>query len=137
MNWQEHRRQIRIKESNSSSSRLRSRFFPFFRSWSVVYYEDGAFANETDEKSQYGTVFSLSHHPDSVALGKFNHAMPIGWQSSTIKRVVRSTLGAEAYAVSEATESAIWIAQLLTEFSLKKTDSRRCRDIENAAEKRS
>ena len=69
-------------------------------------------------------------------LGKFQYVLPIGWQSATIERVVRSTLGAEAYATSEATESWIWIAQLLTEFCLERGDSRKCKASEDAADKR-
>ena len=37
------------------------------------------------------------------------------WTSSTIKRVVRSTLAAEAYSVSEAVEEAQWLRSVLAE----------------------
>ena len=76
---------------------------------SVVYYADAGFANTEHEKSQGGLVCCLTQSPE------FDLNTIISWQSSTIKRVVRSTLAAEGYAVSEGLESAQWFRHLLTE----------------------
>ena len=51
----------------------------------------------------------------SVVSRRFDLSAIISWQRSTIKRVVRSTLAAEGYAVSEGLESAQWFRHLLTE----------------------
>ena len=45
--------------------------------------------------------------------GEFQLGHLVYWTSSTIKRVVRSTLAAEAYSVSEAVEEAQWLRSVL------------------------
>ena len=82
---------------------------------SVVCYADAGFANAEGEKSQCGLVCCLTYHPELVKTGRFDLSTITRWQSSTIKRVVRSTLAAEGYAVSEGLESAQWFRQLFTE----------------------
>ena len=77
-------------------------------------YADAGFANAEHEKSQCGLV-CLTHSPELLKTGRFDLSTIISWQSSTIKRVVRSTLAAEGYAVSEGPESAQWFLHLLTE----------------------
>ena len=47
--------------------------------------------------------------------GEFQLVHLVYWTSSTIKRVVRSTLAAEAYSVSEAVEDAQWLRSVLGE----------------------
>jgi hypothetical protein len=47
--------------------------------------------------------------------GDFTKGLFWTWTSATVKRVVRSTLAAEAYAVSEATETGQMLRQLLVE----------------------
>ena len=69
---------------------------------SVACYADAGFA-------KCGLVCCLTHSPELLKTGR------ISWQSSTIKRVVRSTLAAEGYAVAEWLESAQWFQHLLTE----------------------
>ena len=82
---------------------------------SVACYADAGFANAEHEKSQCGLVCCLTHSPELLKTGRFDLSTIISWQSSTIKRVVRSTLAAEGYAVSEGLESAQWFRHLLTE----------------------
>ena len=77
---------------------------------SVACYADAGFANAEHEKSQCGLVCCLTHSPELLKTGRFDLSTIISWQSSTIKRVVRSTL-----AVSEGLESAQWFRHLLTE----------------------
>ena len=72
--------------------------------WKPVYfacYADAGFANAEHEKSQCGLFCCLTHSPELLKTGRFDLSTIISWQSSTIKRVVRSTLAAEGYAVSE------------------------------------
>ena len=82
---------------------------------SVACYADAGFANAEREKSQCGLVCCLTHSPELLKTVRFDLSTIISWQSSTIKRVVRSTLAAEGYAVSEGLESAQWFRHLLTE----------------------
>ena len=56
----------------------------------------------------------FTHSPELLKTGRFDLSTIISWQCSTIKRVVRSTLAAEGYAVSEGLESAQWFRHLLT-----------------------
>ena len=51
-------------------------------------------------------VCCLTHSLEVLKTGRFDLSTIISWQSSTIKRVVRSTLAAEGHAVSEGLESA-------------------------------
>ena len=82
---------------------------------SVACYADADFANAKHEKSQCGLVCCLTHSPELLKTGRFDLSTIISWQSSTIKRVVRSTLAAEGCAVSEGLESAQGFRHLLTE----------------------
>ena len=69
--------------------------------YSVVCYADAGFANAEGEKSQCGLVCCLTHYPELVKTGRSDLSTITSWQSSTIKRVVRSTLAADGYAVFE------------------------------------
>ena len=68
----------------------------------LVTYGDASFANMESSKSQCGVTVFLTHEPRRFWHGKFQLGHLVYWTSSTIKRVVRSTLAAEAYSVSEA-----------------------------------
>ena len=57
----------------------------------------------------------LTHEPRRFRYGEFQLGHLVYWTSSTIKRVVRSTLAAEAYSVSEAVEEAQWLRSVLAE----------------------
>ncbi|CAE8625872.1 unnamed protein product [Polarella glacialis] len=87
------------------------------RTASVVAYGDSAFANMPGEKSQYGVTVCLTHQVPEFVTGDFSLGVLWTWVSATVKRVVRSTLAAEAYAVSEAAEFAQMMCQLLTEIT--------------------
>ena len=65
-------------------------------------------------KSQCGVIVFLTHEPRRFWHGEFQLGHLVYWTSSTIKRVVRSTL-AEAYSVSEAVEEAQWLRSVLAE----------------------
>ena len=67
------------------------------------------------EISQCGLAADLTHHPELLNIGRFDWRTITSWQSTTIKRVARSTLAAEGQAVSEALESAQRFRYLVTE----------------------
>ena len=78
----------------------------------IICWGDSAFANAEGEKSQHGVCFGLVPKGESVAMsqnGVLTNLIPLMGMSGTVKRRVRSTLAAEAYAISEGVE---W-AQLL------------------------
>ena len=54
-----------------------------------------------------------------VCDGRYDLAVTRSWKYGTVKRVVRSTLSAEGYAISEAGEQAEWIKQCLEEIQLE------------------
>ena len=84
----------------------------------LVVWGDSAFANAEGEKSQYGICLGLTHDPDkAVNQTDFTGVIPIMYRSATVKRVVRSTLAAEAYAISEAIETAQLIRHVLLEIT--------------------
>ena len=100
----------------------------------IVSFGDSAFANVEGCKSQFGTVLCLTNQPDLVAQGRFDLCAPIAWVSGTVKRVVRSTLAAEAYAISEALETGELCRTFLSEafspsVSLKGLDDQMTRAI--------
>ena len=57
---------------------------------SVVCDEDAGFAKAEGEKSQCGLVVGLTQRPELVKTGRFDLSTITSWQSSIIKRVVRS-----------------------------------------------
>ena len=82
----------------------------------ILAWGDSGFANADDSKSQCGVCLGLTNRPDDVVNEcQFQYCLPMEWKSATIKRVVRSTLAAESYAVSESTESAQLLQFLLSE----------------------
>ena len=81
----------------------------------LVTYGDASFANMEGSKSQCGVVVFLTREPRRFWHGEFQLGHLVHWTSSTIKRVVRSTLAAESYSVSEAVEEAQWLRSVLAE----------------------
>ena len=81
----------------------------------LVTCGDASFANMEGSKSQCGVIVFLTHEPRRFWHAAFQLGHLVYWTSSTIKRVVRSTLAAEAYSVSEAVEEAQWLLSVLAE----------------------
>ena len=79
----------------------------------VVTFSDASFAGETGYKSQQGRLHYIVNATD-LGTGK-HHFHLIGFSSSTMKRVCRATLQAEAYALQSAVESGDKIRALLCE----------------------
>ena len=83
----------------------------------ILNFADASFANCQNERSMAGfvVVIGAKGSSDTVWRGHFDRCALVSWASSTIKRVVRSTLGAEAYACSEGTEEAQWTRAIVAE----------------------
>ena len=85
----------------------------------VVTFSDASFAGEAGYKSQQGRLHYLVNASD-LGTGKHRFHL-IGFSSSTMKRVCRATLQAEAYALQSAIESGDKIRALLCELFGKTT----------------
>ena len=84
----------------------------------LVLWGDSAFSNAPGEKSQFGIVGALCKDEEGVVQRcQFQNCVHVVSRSSTVKRVVRSTLAAEAYAVSETIETGQFIRHVLLELT--------------------
>ena len=107
---------ISLKAQRSSETTLRyPRGVINVSTAQLVTYGDASFANMEGSKSQCGVIVFLTHEPRRFWHGEFQLGHLVHWTSSTIKRVVRSTLGAEAYSVTEAVEETQWLRSVLAE----------------------
>ena len=82
---------------------------------SILSWADASFANMEGVRSQCGHITSLTSSPRMYSEGRFDTGCVILWQSATVKRVVRSTLSAEAYGISEGIETAQWVRHVMAE----------------------
>ena len=98
----------------------------------LVTYGDASFANMESSKSQCGVIVFLTREPRRFCHGEFQLRHLVYWMDSTIKRVVRSTLAAKAYSVSEAVEEAQWLRCVLAEMwpSVPSSRARSLRTVE-------
>ena len=91
---------ISLKAQRSSETILRyPRGVINVSSAQLVTYGDASFANMEGSKSQCGVIVFFTHEPRRFWHGEFQLGHLVYWTSSTIKRVVRSILAAEAYSV--------------------------------------
>ncbi|CAE8634312.1 unnamed protein product, partial [Polarella glacialis] len=79
----------------------------------VLAYGDSAFANAEGLKSQYGVVVVVTTDAERYVTGQYQLGTVWAWSSATVKSVVRSTLAAGAYGISEAAEHGHLLRQLL------------------------
>ena len=70
-------------------------------------FGDASFASETKLRAQQG-IFIMACLPE-LARNETSEFSPISWNSKQIGRVVRSTLSAEAYAMSTSLDKLTWI----------------------------
>ena len=97
-------------------------------------FGDAAFASSEDAKSQFGEIV-LATSPENiekVQQGRYECAVLLSFRSATIKRVVRSTLSSEGYAISEAAELTEWTRQVIAE--IRSPPGTSLRTIERSAE---
>ena len=72
----------------------------------IVAFADASFDNLPNGGSQGGNIILLTDDKS---------AAPLQWSSHKIKRVVRSTIAAEALALSDACDSALYLTSLAAE----------------------
>jgi len=74
--------------------------------WKLVVFSDAALANLSDGVSSTGAhiVFMV---------GNDNKACPLSWAANKVKRVVRSTIAAEALSLLEGCEDAIYLKDFI------------------------
>ena len=70
--------------------------------WQLVVFSDAALANFSDGVSSTGAHIVF-------LVGKDNKCCPLSWHANKIKRVVRSTIAAEALSLLEAIENAVFL----------------------------
>ena len=106
----------RVQETPSLGLILKRGIFDF-ENYVLVTFGDASFANAESVRSQCGEVVVACRpeHIPQILQGRYDLCTLISWRSATIKRVVRSTLAAEGYAISEAAEQAEWIKQVMEE----------------------
>ena len=85
------------------------------REYGITCYADSAFANIEGVKSQCGHLGGLCLNLNAVSNSDFTSVIPLWWNSSTVKRVCRSTLACEGYAVSEGVEQSLYVREILSE----------------------
>ena len=73
----------------------------------IVGYNDAAFANLKNSGSQGGFIIFLA--------GSNGNYAPIHWQSTRIKRVIKSTIAAETLELLEAAEHCFFVRTVLCE----------------------
>ena len=123
---------ISLEAQRSSETTLRyGRGVIHVSSAQLVTYGDASFANMEGFEVSAASCF-LTHEPRCFWHGEFQLGHLVYWTSSTTKRVVRSTLAAEAYSVSEAVEEAQWLRSVLAERwpSVPRTLQRPLRTVE-------
>ena len=77
-------------------------------SWKLVVYSDASHANLSDGVSSMGAHIVF-------LVGTGNRCCPLSWTANKIKRVVRSTIAAEALSLLEGIEDAIFLRTLIEE----------------------
>ena len=100
----------------------------------VITITDASFSNEKDYKSQQGRCHFLGDHSEIKDANCSRYrVMPLSFSSTTIRRVCRSTLQAETYALQHGLETGDKLRGVLAEIkgqirSLKtwETDARSC-----------
>ena len=87
-----------------------------WRNVGIITVSDASFSNEKGFKSQQGRAHLLANveqmKQENVCI---YHVLPLGFSSTTIKRVCRSTLQAETYSLQSGIESGDKIRALIAE----------------------
>jgi hypothetical protein len=91
------------------------RFAPLQRPLRLLAYGDASFCRNNDGTSQGGYAAVLT---GSGSAGQQPDACLLEWSSAKIRRICRSTLGAELLVTVGATDAALWLTFLLTEVGL-------------------
>ena len=100
-----------VKALKRLQSQPSSVFFPKLvnpESWKIVVYTDAALANLSDGVSSMGGHIIL-------LVDEKGKCCPLSWHAGKIKRVVRSTIAAEALSLQEGFEDAVYLKNLIQE----------------------
>lgn len=82
-----------------------------FEDLRIEVYSDASWANLPDGvSSARGSIIMLTSCDD-----RDYKCVPLDWSSNKIKRIVHSTIAAEALAILDSTDNAIYLGSLLTE----------------------
>ncbi len=98
----------------------------------VLGFGDSSFAKGENVKSQYGMVIGLTHEPEKVINGIYTLMVLIIYLSGVVRRVVRSTLAAEGYAISETQETSEWLRMVVVDMLGPRVAT--LRDVRKAAD---
>ena len=99
-----------IKVLRKAQTELSSLTFPDlgeFQNWKIVVYTDAAHANLCDGFSSMGAQIVF-------LIGKQQKCATIAWQGGKIKRVVKSTIAAEALSLLEGIELAVYLKSVIS-----------------------
>ena len=77
----------------------------------IIVYSDAAHRNPPNRGSQGCYVLVLMDYQ--------NICVPLNWQSKRIRRVVRSSLAAEALMLSDALDDAVYLMKLFSEIMFR------------------
>ena len=87
-----------------------------WRNVGIITVTDASFCNEKGFKSQQGRAHLLANVEQMKDENVYiYHVLPLGFSSTTIKRVCRSTLQAETYSLQSGMESGDKIRALIAE----------------------
>ena len=76
----------------------------------IIVYSDAAHGNLPNGGSQGGYIIFLC--------GDQNMCVPLNWESKPIRRVVRSSLAAEALALADALDDAVYLMNFFPKLCL-------------------
>ena len=76
--------------------------------WTIYVFSDAALANLCDGFSSMGAHLVLLVGPDGLCC-------PLAWHAGKIKRVVRSTIAAEAMSLQEGADEAVYVRGVILE----------------------
>ena len=117
-----------VSKIRESQSRI---FIPSMndkRKWEMLVYTDAAHANLNGTGSVGAHLVFLTNYCDVCI---------ISWSSTKIKRVVRSTIAAEALSLQEGLENAVYLKNLIAEFLPRRDNALPIRAIvDNSGEAR-
>ena len=97
-----------IKKAQTSDCSVCFPMLGDMKDWKIIVFSDAALANLSDGKSSTG-----AHIVMLVGVNKL--CCPLAWQANKIKRIVRSTIAAEALSLLQGLENAIYLRALMSE----------------------
>eukprot|EP00435_Cladocopium_sp_Y103_P051036 s1582_g15.t1 len=97
---------VLVEAKQTADTRIMVRPIPLHKV-TFASFGDASFASASQMKAQQG-LFIVACTPE-LAANKSSEISPMSWNSKQIGRVVRSTLSAEAYAMSSSLDKLTWL----------------------------